>query len=156
MRYVYFRWLCAAVFIGLVWPSNAFSLIRIGVRGGVTVDPDQINIGLVSSIPIGVSGVLLQPNIDFGYGDNLTIVSLNLDTVYRIPTGTDAFKAYAGGGPGISIVHGSVGSFTRASAGASLVFGGAVRPGGFRPLSLEMRVGLGNFQGLKLLCGITF
>ncbi len=156
MRNPCFRWLCAAVFIGLVWPSTAFSLIRIGVRGGVTVDPDQVNIGLVSSIPIGVSGVLLQPNIDLGYGDNLTVVSFNLDTVYRIPMGTDSFKAYVGGGPGIAIVHGSVGSFTKTSTGANLVLGGEVRPGGFRPLSLELRVGVGSIQGLKLLCGITF
>lgn len=156
MRYRSLQWVFVAAIIGLMWPSTAFSLVRFGIRGGVTVDPDQANIGLVASLPIGVSGVLLQPNMDFGYGDHQTIVSLNLDTVYKIPMGSDSFKAYAGGGPGVAIVHGSVGNFTKTSAGASLVLGGAVRLGGFRPLSLEVRAGLGNLQGLKLLCGITF
>lgn len=156
MRYRRFKWVFIAAFISMIWPSTAFSLVRFGLRGGVTVDPDQVNIGLVTSIPIGLSGVLLQPNMDFGFGNRLTILSLNLGTVYKIPTGTDSFKAYVDGGPGVAIVHGSVGNFTRANAGASLVLGGAVRLGGFRPLSLEVRAGLGRLQGLKLLCGISF
>lgn len=77
----------------------------VGVRAGVSTDPDQFYLGgHWISAPI-VEGLRFQPNAELGFGDDLTLLALNLEFTYWIPLPEDRWQLYVGGGPAINVFN---------------------------------------------------
>jgi hypothetical protein len=58
-----------------------------GVRGGVSVDPDQVYFGGHYETSALVDRLHFRPNIELGLGDDLVTTALNMEFVYKFPRG---------------------------------------------------------------------
>ena len=72
-----------------------------GVRGGVSIDPDQFYFGAHYETGALVDRVHFKPNVEAGLGDDLTTIALNFDFVYKFPQ-RSGWQLYAGGGPAVN------------------------------------------------------
>jgi hypothetical protein len=72
-----------------------------GVRGGVSIDPDQFYFGGHFETGALVDRLHFRPNVEVGIGDDLTTTGLNFEFVYKFPT-RNSWRIYAGGGPAIN------------------------------------------------------
>ena len=72
-----------------------------GVRGGVSVDPDQFYFGGHYETGPLVDRLHFKPNIEAGFGDDLTLIAINFEFVYKFPS-KGPWNLYAGGGPAIN------------------------------------------------------
>jgi hypothetical protein len=134
--------------------SPAFAQLDGGVRAGVSVNPDQFYFGgHVETGPIA-DQIRFRPNIEVGLGDNLTLISINPEFVYRIPAGTAPWRLYAGGGPAINIYRfDRAGSDrTETEAGFNVLFGAEHSDG----LFFEIKVGAFDSPELKFGVGYTW
>lgn len=89
--------------------ANADPMTKTGWRGwgprvGVTIDPDQIHFGGHVDFGNFAEHIRFQPNIEIGFGDNLTIFALNFEAAYRFQSRWDVWTPYLGGGLGINFM----------------------------------------------------
>jgi hypothetical protein len=80
---------------------------RVGVRGGVGLDPEVITAGVHAKLgPFFNQNVFFRPNAEFGFGEVTTLVALNFEAVYRLPITTrqSRWSVYVGGGPGLNFI----------------------------------------------------
>ena len=123
--------------------------VRAGVQGGVSVDPDQGFIGgHVETSPL-VDRVRFRPGVDIGFGDDVTLVGINLDFTYAF-TANRPWNIYAGGGPAINWYNYE--NDSEAEAGFNFLVGAKTRDG----LFFEMKIGVGDSPDLKFGVGYTF
>ena len=97
---------------------------RLGVRGGVGLDPELVLFGVHSQMgPVFNRNVFFRPNADFEWGEVTDMVALNLEAVYRLPTSMrrGAWSPYLGGGPSLNFIHQSF--QTHAGQGRNIDFG---------------------------------
>lgn len=81
---------------------------RLGVRGGVGLDPELILFGVHSQMgPIFNPNLSFRPNAEFAWGEVTDMISLNLEAVYRLPVTArhGRWSAYVGGGPSLNFIH---------------------------------------------------
>ena len=71
--------------------QNAF-----GLRGGATLDPDQIHFGFHMRPPELTPNVRIRPSLEIGLGDDFTIGAFNLDLVYEFES--ESVRPFAGAG----------------------------------------------------------
>jgi hypothetical protein len=96
-------WISALTVVWIVAarvPSDAQGL---GLRAGLSVAPDQFYFGAhAESRPI-VDELRFRPNVEAGFGSNLTVVAFNAEMVYpfELSNGT---RLYAGAGPALVIL----------------------------------------------------
>jgi len=143
--------LCLFVLTGLVAASPAHAQGGVGIRGGLSVDPDQFYVGVhVDAGPL-VDRLWFRPNVEIGLGDNLTLFAFNAELAYWFLTHSP-WRVYAGGGPALNIYHfdGGGGSDTR--AGLNLLLGFAHHGGFFA----EAKLGALDSPTLKLGIGYSF
>ncbi len=136
-----------------------------GLRGGLGVDPDQFVFGAHLDLGTLAKQVRLQPSFDIGFGDNLTVGTINVDAHYLFTT-KGSGKPYAGGGLTIAIANREGGSsevFGNSDVGAGISLVGGIQWG--RPprrskaagrYLFEIRVGVGDVPNFKFLFGINF
>jgi hypothetical protein len=90
------------VLLGVVtaWPAAAQ---RVGLRAGLSVDPDQFYFGVHAESGPVIDLVRFRPNVEAGFGGNLTVVAFNGEFVYpfELRNGT---RLYAGGGPALVVI----------------------------------------------------
>jgi len=97
---------------------------RIGIRGGVALDPELISFGVQSRIgPIFSRKLTFRPSAEFSWGEITDMVGVNADVAYRLPvSGPRArWTAYVGGGPAFNFVH--QGFSTPGGTGRDIEFG---------------------------------
>ena len=70
----------AAALLGSASPALAQG-VRLGVRAGASVNPDQFYFGAHVETPPIVNRVHLRPNLEIGVGDNVTLVGVNIEAV---------------------------------------------------------------------------
>ena len=122
-----------------------------GIRGGLTVDPDQVYFGgHVETSPL-IDRLHFRPNVEVGFGDNLTLIAANMEFVYKFPNRRD-WGLYAGGGPALNVYmfDGRDGSET--DAGLNLLVGVESSRG----LFFEFKVGAIDSPDFKFGVGWTF
>ena len=131
---------------------------RVGIRGGLTVDPDQVHVGLHVNAGQFASKVRFQPSFDVGFGSNRVVGTINIDALYTFEP--RSWAPYLGGGLGVSLTHrdsgrkaGGAGDF---DVGAGLNLIGGFEWGEASKYLLEARVGVGDLPDLKLTVGINF
>lgn len=57
----------------------------IGLRAGLTSGPDQFHFGAHTDLGTLLPPMRLVPNVEIGFGDDITLVSLNGDLIYDFP-----------------------------------------------------------------------
>jgi hypothetical protein len=81
---------------------------RVGVEGGVGLDPELIMFGAHAAFaPIFSRNVEFRPGIEFGVGEITTLFGINLDVLYLLPgsTRTTRWMPYVGAGPNFGLSH---------------------------------------------------
>jgi hypothetical protein len=155
--------LCA---LGALLPLTALAqgpvVNAYGLRAGFSTDPDQLVLGGQMSIGEVAPNLSFDPNVELGFGDNVTIIAFNLDMHYHFDVEGSTWRPYVGAGAGINLIQVDLppgigdDSFTRVS-GAFIVGVSVPTQSGNRFFS-EMKLGLGSSatSDLKLLVGWNF
>ena len=131
-----------------------------GPRIGLTANPDQFHFGAHADFGNFGEHVRVQPSLEVGLGDNLTVFAINLDAQYRFASRWDVWTPYLGGGPGIFFVsvdsNGKVDGASDTDIGLSAV--GGIEKGlanGSR-FFIEGRLGFVDAPDFKATAGWTF
>ena len=140
------------VVLGIAAPAAAQGP---GVRGGVSVDPDQVYFGGHYETEALVDRLHFKPNVEVGIGDDVVATAINMEFVYKFPT-RSRWLLYAGGGPAINFYSydddGRGGDNTNTEGGLNLLFGVENRSG----LFFEVKVGAIDSPDVKFGVGYTF
>lgn len=130
----------------LATPASA--QVTPGIRAGLSLDPDQFYVGgHVETMPL-VDRLHFRPNVEAGFGDDMTLVALNFEFVYRFPS-RQQWQLYAGAGPSLSIF-----SDGRSDTGGGFnILIGAEQRGG---LFFELKIGAADSPGMKFSVGYAF
>ena len=74
-----------------------------GLRAGLSLDPDQFYIGgHIETAPL-VERLVFRPNVEVGFGDDVTLVAFNFEFVWKFPRRRSEWGFYAGGGPALNL-----------------------------------------------------
>ncbi len=155
MRHFVIRWVSGLSFLlGLVVFSATPAVAQDGgIRGGISVDPDQFYFGgHLETSPL-VDRLYFRPNVEVGIGDNLTLIGANMEFVYKFST-RRPWNIYAGGGPALNIamVDGDGNDNTDTDAGLNLLVGVESARG----LFFEFKIGAIDSPDFKFGVGWTF
>ena len=128
----------------------------IGIRAGVSADPDQFVIGMHYETAPLFDRLRFRPGIEVGFGDNLTLIQINPEFTYWLPVKSNDWGVYVGGGPSINIYdfddNGRGDGDSDVEPGINFMFGLAHRKGFFA----EMKVGAIDSPDFKFAVGYTF
>ncbi|MDM7914406.1 MAG: hypothetical protein ACE15D_15415 [Candidatus Eisenbacteria bacterium] len=157
--------LCAAIAIALVFlaaavPARAqdesFGFHGWGPQIGLSVDPDQFFFGAHFDLGEFAPNLRFQPNVDLGFGDDITLLAINPDVAYYFPVeGVGAL--YVGGLLALQwYKYDRPAPFddTDTELGLHLLGGLTLEPA--TPVYFELKVGLDDTPDLKALAGYTF
>ncbi len=142
-----------AILAGVTTTASAQSF---GLRAGVSGDPDQFYAGVHLQTREIADRIHFRPNLEVGVGNDLTLVTANLEFVFRKPLTSSAWDLYAGGGPSaIFYSHDRrLGHANRNDVGGGLnVLLGAEHQDG---LFAELKVGLIDSPSVKFGVGFSF
>ena len=81
---------------------------RVGVRGGVGLDPELILFGVHSQVgPFFHRDVSFRPNAEFAFGEVTDLIALNLEGIYKLPISSrqGRWSPYIGAGQGFTFLH---------------------------------------------------
>ena len=67
-----------AVFAAWAVPANA----QFGLRGGLSANPDQLYVGVHTETGPVFERFLFRPNLEVGFGNDVTVVALNGEFLY--------------------------------------------------------------------------
>lgn len=121
----------------------------VGFQGGVSVDPEQVFAGSHFETRALFGQLHFRPGIDGGVGDGLTVATLNIDIIYKVPLQGTRWTLYQGSGPTVAFTR--VNGETDVGAGFGGLFGIAHENGFFT----EFRATGGNAPTLKFAVGFT-
>ena len=122
-----------------------------GVRGGVSVDPDQFYLGGHYETGPLADRLHFKPNIEAGFGDDLTLIAINFEFVYKFPS-KGPWNLYAGGGPAINFFSFDDVDDSETEPGFNILVGAESRRG----LFFEMKIGAIDSPDLKFGVGWSF
>jgi hypothetical protein len=125
-----------------------------GIRGGVSVDPDQFYFGGHYETGALVDRLHFKPNIEAGLGDDLTTIALNFEFVYKFPQ-RSGWQIYAGGGPAVnfySFDNGGNDNDSETEPGLNFLIGVEQNSG----LFFEFKIGVVDSPELKFGVGWSF
>jgi len=130
-----------------------------GPRVGVTIDPDQIHFGAHADFGHFAKHIRLQPNIELGIGDDLTVGAINFEGNYRFSESWDVWTPYLGGGLGLIFVDydtEGLGDGTDTELGVSFLGGIEKGISGGDRFFVEAKLGLVDAPDFKITIGWTF
>lgn len=155
MRLSVKRWVTGLSFLlGVVLISATPALAQDGgIRGGISIDPDQFYFGGHLETGPLVERLHFRPNVEVGIGDDLTLIGANMEFVYKF-TRSRGLNLYAGGGPALNIFmfDGAGDNDSETEAGFNVLVG-AETP---RGLFFEFKMGLIDSPDLKFGVGYTW
>ena len=78
---------CAALIMVVAATAPDASALPLGPRIGITADEelDQIHVGFHATMAEPFVGVHFVPNLEIGFGDDVTLYAFNGDLVYTFP-----------------------------------------------------------------------
>ena len=121
-----------------------------GVRGGVSIDPDQFYFGGHYETPPLVDRLHFRPNLEVGIGDDVVTTAINFEFVYKFPS-RSPWRLYAGGGPAVNF-YSFDNDNSETEGGFNFLIGAEQRSG----LFFELKVGVIDSPDLKFGVGYTF
>ena len=143
-----------SILLGVVVFSATPALAQDGgIRGGISIDPDQFYFGGHLETGPLVERLHFRPNVEVGFGDDLTLIAANMEFVYKFSRNR-GLNLYAGGGPALNIfmVDGAGDNDSETEAGFNVLVG-AETP---RGLFFEFKFGLIDSPELKFGVGYTW
>jgi len=152
MSHVVTRWGIGLSFLlGLVlFSPSAAAAQDGGVRGGISVDPDQFYFGgHLETSPL-IDRLYFRPNVEVGIGDDLMLIGVNMEFVYKF-TARRPWNIYAGAGPALNIVMPDEGE-TDTDAGFNVLIGVEQSRG----LFFEFKIGAIDSPDFKFGVGYTW
>jgi hypothetical protein len=123
-----------------------------GLRGGISLDPDQIVFGAQYSLGKKFKITRLVPSVDLGLGDNVTTLDINGDLLLRMLIQDIKFRLYGGGGPTLAFWDFEGGSEWK--LGLSLVIGTQIHILKKNATNVEARFGIGDIPDFRLLLAV--
>jgi len=137
--------------LGLVVFSPAPAMAQdAGVRGGISVEPDQFYFGGHFETAPLIDHLYFRPNVELGIGDNVTLLAANMEFVYKFTT-RRAWNLYAGAGPALNIYMPDEGD-SNTEAGLNILVGVEQSRG----LFFEFKIGAIDSPDFKFGVGWTF
>ena len=88
--------------------ERAVKRFRIGVQGGVGLDPEILDVGVHAAFgPVFHPNLEFRPGVEIGVGEVTTLFGINLDLLYTVPgfTRDTRWLPYIGVGPNFSLSH---------------------------------------------------
>lgn len=152
MRHFVTRWVTGLSFLlGVVLFSSAPAFAQDGgIRGGISVDPDQFYFGgHIETSPL-VDRLYFRPNVEVGIGDDLTLIAANMEFVYKFTT-RRPLNLYAGAGPALNIYMVD-GADANTDAGFNILVGVEQTRG----LFFEFKIGAIDSPDFKFGVGYTW
>ena len=144
----------AVSFTVLAAPAQAQG---VGVRAGASTAPDQFYAGAHVETGELADRLRFRPNVEVGVGDNVTLVAVNFEFIYRLPPNAprlprslSMWHLYVGGGPALNIYRFS--NESRSEGGFNGLIGLAHANG----LFAEAKVGALKSPSFKFGVGYTF
>jgi hypothetical protein len=123
---------------------------EVGVRAGVSGDPDQFYAGVhFESQPL-VDRLRFRPNLEVGVGSDVTLVALNFEFAYPVPLPRTRWRLYVGAGPALNLYR--TDRDTNPEGGFNILFGLEHRGG----LFTELKVGALDSPSVKFAVGYAF
>jgi opacity protein-like surface antigen len=142
-------------------PAHADAVVGgIGPRVGFSIDPDQVVFGGQLIIGEIAPDLTFDPSLEFGFGDDVTVIALNFDVHYHFVVAGSNWRPYAGGGIGINFIEfdddfpGRDDSETE--VGGNVILGAGVPTTAGNRFFTELKFGLGDVPTLKMLVGWNF
>jgi hypothetical protein len=131
--------------------SNALAQDHVGVRAGVSGEPDQFFFG--GHIETGelARRVTFRPNVEVGVDDDV-LVAFNVEFVYSVPLDRHPWRVYFGAGPSALVGSGNGRGDGDVGGGFNLLVGAQRRTGLFG----ELKVGLMDSPEIKVTVGYAF
>ena len=153
MRHVVTRFVTGLSFLlaVLVVSSVPASAQDAGVRGGISVDPDQFYFGGHIETSALVDRVHFRPNVEIGFGDDIMLIGANMEFVYKFPS-RSGWGLYAGGGPALNIYTFDDVDDSETEGGFNIVIGAEQDRG----LFFEFKIGAIDSPDFKFGVGWTF
>ena len=143
--------LAAGWIVAFAWAVPVSAQDGPGVRAGVSASPDQFFIGgHYVTKPIW-DRMRFQPNLEAGFGDDRTVVAVNVEFAYWMTVNAD-WQVYVGAGPAMNFFSGNGNGGDDVGPGLN-VLAGLSRRG---RLFVEVKVGAFDSPGFKLAVGYTF
>jgi hypothetical protein len=128
-----------------------------GIRGGVSVDPDQFYFGGHVAVGPLVERLWFRPNIEIGIGDNRTTVGMNGELTYWFPPFRQSqWGLYVGGGPALNLIRFDEDRFGQRDTAAEGGFNILLGLGHQRGLFTELKVGALRSPDIKIGVGYSF
>jgi len=136
-----------------------------GVRGGLGSSPDQLILGGHAQVYDLSPEAKIIPNVELGFGDNITVYSFNAAVHYSfLSSNMNGFTPYAGGELGFNmwswdLREGASAAFDDSET--KLVLNGVAglkkKLNDRQELTLELKLGLSDWaHDFKVLAGLTF
>jgi hypothetical protein len=157
------RVLLAVLMAGLFWSGTTFAHTRpVGVHGvgprlGFTLNPDQFHIG--GHIDLGdlSNNLMMQPNIEIGFGNNVTTIAPSFEVDYRFHPDWGVWTPYLGGGVG-PVFYSHKGGNSVSRLGLYMQFGVGKGSAGSQTghFFMEGKLGLADAPDFKATIGWTF
>jgi hypothetical protein len=147
------KWLTGVSFLlGLVLFSPApASAQNAGIRGGISVDPDQIYFGgHLETSPL-IDQLYFRPNVEVGFGDSETLIGANMEFIYKFAN-RRPWALYAGGGPALNVKMFDDIDGSDTDAGFNVLVGAEQAKG----LFFEFKIGVVDSPDFKFGVGWTF
>ena len=153
MRHAVTRFVTGLSFLlGLVLLSSAPAAAQDGgIRGGLSVDPDQFYFGGHFETSPLIERLHFRPNVEVGFGDDLTLIAANMEFVYKFPR-RGGWGIYAGGGPALNVYMVDDADDSETDAGLNLLVGVEQASG----LFFEFKFGAIDSPDFKFAVGWTF
>jgi len=128
----------------------------IGMRAGLSLDPDQFVIGAQAMMGAVKGKIDFSPSLDFGTGDNLSLIAINLEGTLNLVSPPGAkFIFYLGGGP-TAVFYSPDGGDSDSEVGLSLTGGIKIAAGQKNFYNVKAMIGLGDIPEIKILFGYMF
>jgi hypothetical protein len=122
-----------------------------GIRGGVSVDPDQFYFGgHIETSPL-VDRLHFRPNVEIGFGDDIMLIGANMEFVYKFPS-RGGWRFYAGGGPALNVYTFDDSDESETDAGFNIMLGAESARG----LFFEFKIGAIDSPDFKFGVGYTW
>ena len=136
--------------------ANGLGYQGWGPRVGISADPDQLFGGVHFDLGEIVEHLRLQPNVEIGFGDDVTSVTGSVAVHWLYEVDWPGWQPYSGGEVGLNYLDfdGRRGSDTEFALNA--VGGVETRLKSDNRLSFEIKLGIIEEPDVKLLVGWTF
>jgi hypothetical protein len=132
----------------------------VGPRFGFSVDPEQLVVGGQLIIGEIAPDLTFDPNLELGFGDNVTIIAVNMDIHYHFTIEGSSWRPYVGGGVGINFIEfdsgPGVSDNSNTEVGGNFIIGAGVPTASNNRFFTELKFGLGDIPTLKALAGWNF